>query len=265
MLRDALPEGAAALGFFVDPAGMLLSAADAALPVGSFPACVAELLARQAQGAELLCAWQGRSYLAALAPSQGYREFKVSDGYREEVQSVLLTPVDRSAPAAPAFALPQRRVQQAGAPSHFGVVQCGRMLFGLGSADVVEAVAALRLSAAPVASDAAGMLEYSRDGQSRILAVYDACQLTGQPPIADPAQAVAIVVHHHGQRIALLVNRLIDVIESDPAEPPPGGINPKAPWISGYIHDGQADTEPVFTLDPGALAVRAAENGLAAH
>jgi chemotaxis signal transduction protein len=259
MLKDALPEGAAALGFFIDPTGRVLASTDSSVAVGSFPDCVTELLAQPASGsAGRFCQWQGQTYLAGLAPSKGYREFKVTDGYREEVQSVLLTPVGRSAAVAVQPALPQRQSQSGPAPSHYGVVQCGRMLFGLGSTQVLEAVAALRLSAAPVASQAVGMMEYAIDGKSSILPVYDACKLTGQPPMAQPSKAVAIVVRRQQQHIALLVDRLIDVIESDPISEPPGGVNPHAPWISGYIHDSQPATEPVFTLDPELLAVTAA-------
>ena len=265
MLQDALPPGGSTLGFFVDQDGRVLSSTQASVAVGERPAFVAELLAStapqghagQAVGASagLLCQWQGRSYMAGMARSSGYREFKTSDGYRALVHSVLLTAVDLSPPLAAALALPQRLSDSGALASYFGVVQCGRLLFGLGSEHVIEAVAATHLTAAPVASDSVGMLTYLQDGRSTLLAVYDACLLTGQQAIAEPSQAVAIVVRRADQTIALLVNRLIDVIASDPVREPPGGLNPQAPWISGYIHDSQASSEPVFTLDPGALAV----------
>ncbi|RFO97287.1 hypothetical protein DIC66_09160 [Rhodoferax lacus] len=254
MLKDSLPADSAASGFFVDPSGRVLSSTHGDVAVGESPAFVTELLAQAPQSAAgRLCHWNGRNYLAGMAPSQGYREFKVSDGYREAVQSVLLTAVDLSVVAKPAITLPLRSEDASGLASHFGVVQCGRLMFGLGSEHVIEAVAALRLSAPAVASESVGMLTYTQGGKSSLLAVYDACVLTGQAPIADPSQAVAIIVRCQEKHIALLVNRLIDVIASDPIAEPPGGLNPKAPWISGYIHDSRADTEPVFTIDPNGL------------
>ncbi len=262
MLRDALPAGAAALGLFVDATGQVLACSGADVAVGERPAFVSELLAQQGPAGQqsgttggLLCHWNGRSYLAGLAPSQGYREFKVSDGYRDAVQSVLLTAVDLSAPLAAQIALPQRAPDAQSRASHFGVVQCGRLLFGLGSQHVIEAVVATHLSAPPVASESVGMLAYSQGGKSSLLAVYDTCLLTGQAAIAEPQRAVAIIVRRQEQTIGLLVDRLIDVIASDPAKQPPGGLNPQAPWISGYIHDSQASTEPVFTIDPDQLQV----------
>jgi ribosomal protein S7/chemotaxis signal transduction protein len=255
MLRDSLPPGGQTHGFFVDPTGRVLSSTLQDVAVGESPSFVGQLQAPAGPNHAHLCEWKGRSYLAGMGSSQGYREFKTTDGYRDAVQSVLLTPVDLGAAALPSIALPQRPADSRIPPSHFGVVQCGRLLFGLGSADVVEAVVATHLSAPPVASESVGMLTYSRGSQSTLLAVYDACVLTGQPPITDPSRAVAIVVRRQQQTMALLVNRLIDVIASDPIAAPPGGVNPQAPWISGYIHDQQAGTEPVFTIDPNLLEV----------
>ena len=254
MLQDSLPVGATALGFFVDASGQVLSSTAAEVAPGERPDFMAAVLGAQPEAAPL-CQWNGASYLVGRAQSQGYREFKVSDGYRDDVQSVLLTPVELRASPRAAHVLPARPDEAHGSASLFGVVQCGRLLFGLDGSHVIEAVAASRMSAAPVASDAVGLMEYSMDGQSVILSVYDACQLTGQAPIAVPREAVAIVLRRQGQVIGLLVDRLIDVIASTAEAEPPGGINPNAPWISGYIHDGQASTEPIFTIDPRGLAL----------
>jgi hypothetical protein len=257
MLQDSLPVGAAALGFLLDSEGRVLASTQADITVGSVPDFVTTLQARHADAsAPALCQWQGRSYLVGTAFSQGYREFKTSDGYRETVQSVLLTAVDPSAPASPRFALPQ----QAGVTAssvQYGVVQCGRLWFALASGDVVEAVAATHMAAPAAASDAAGLLKYPWAGELAVLPVLDACALTGQAPIAHPEQAVAIVLRGQGQLLALLVDRLVDVIVCDTLAPPPGGIDPKTPWIHGYIHDGQVHTEPVFAIDPKRLPLAA--------
>jgi hypothetical protein len=53
--------------------------------------------------------------------------------------------------------------------------------------------------------------------------------------------------------LVLLVDRLVDVVVCDRLAPPPGGINPNAPWIIGYLHDNQSNTKPVFALDPANL------------
>jgi hypothetical protein len=255
MLKDSLPEGAAAIGLLVDSEGRVLSSTHADLAVGSVPDFLSGLQVSDAEAAAApVCQWQGRSYLLGQAQSKGYREFKISDGYRDDVRSVLLTAVDSSPQGLPRFVLPQPRLGAGSAGTHFGVVQCGRMLFALASGDVVEAVSAAQLSAPVAASDAVGLLKFSLGGEVTVMPVYDSCKLTGQAPMVDIADAVAIVLRGEGgQNLALLVNRLVDVIVCDNIEPPPGGINPEAPWISGFLHDSQPHTEPVFALDPRNL------------
>jgi chemotaxis signal transduction protein len=255
MLQDSLPLGAAAIGLLVDREGRVLSSTHAELAVGTVPEFLDALqgLATDAAAAPL-CQWQGRSYLLGQAQSKGYREFKTTDGYRDDVRSVLLTAVDPSPQAPPHVVLPQPRLGSGNAATHFGVVQCGRMLFALDSTQVVEAVSAAQLGAPVAASDAVGLLKYSLGGEVLVLPVFDSCKLTGQAPIVDPAGAAVIVLRGEGGRkLALLVNRLVDVIVCDQLEAPPGGINPQAPWISGYIHDSQSGTEPVFALDAQRL------------
>ena len=110
-----------------------------------------------------------------------------------------------------------------------------------------------RMGAPVAASDTVGLLKVMLDGELVVLPVYDGCRLSGQAPMSDPAAAVAIVVHGADRKLVLLVDRLVDVIVCDSLAPPPGGMNPDVPWISGYLHDGLAHTQPVFALDPGSL------------
>ena len=248
MLQDSLPLGAAAWGFFVDREGRVLASTHADVSVGELPDFASAL---QTGVADAACQWQGRSYLLGLAQSQGYREFKTSDGYRDEVRSVLLAAVDPAPQRHTSPILPQ--ASPGAGSAHFGVVQCGAMLFALASKHVIEAVSAATLGAPVAASDTVGLLKVMLDGELVVLPVYDGCRLSGQAPMSDPAAAVAIVVHGADRKLVLLVDRLVDVIVCDSLAPPPGGMNPDVPWISGYLHDGLAHTQPVFAWDPGSL------------
>ena len=252
MLQDALPPGSDTLGCFIDAQGRVLSSTSPDLAVGAL-AEFAATLQGPAEGGGALCQWQGRSYLVGMSSSPGYREFKTSDGYRDTVRSVLLRGIDQHRAASPRTTLPQPALDADSL--YYGVVQCGRLLFGLAGAHVIEAVSAAKMAAAPVHSDAVGLLAYTVDGHSAMLPVYDSCRLSGQAAIADRHAAVAIVLRRADGPVALLVNRLMDVIACARLEPPPGGINPSTPWISGYIHDQQAGSEPVFTIDPNGLPI----------
>jgi chemotaxis signal transduction protein len=267
MLQDSLPAGASASGLLVDATGKVLASTDARIAVGDSPAFMAGLKAPGASaptGATLdadaplpLCHWEGRTYLAGIALSKGYREFKVSDGYRNDVRSVLLVPVDAAAQTQQGFALPKAQLSAGANILQFGVVQCGRMLFALSSTHVIEAVATTHMGAPTADSDCAGLLRYAQGGQVAVLPVYDGCTLTGQSAITDTTNAVAIVLRGGQHTMALLVDRLVDVIECGALEVPPGGINADSPWIGGFIHDNQAHTEPVFALDPRGFGVAA--------
>jgi hypothetical protein len=252
MLQDSLPVGAAALGFFVDAAGRVLASTQAGIAVGEAPDFLRDLQPGAA-GADpaSVCQWQGRRFLVGQAQGKGYREFKTSDGYREAVQSVLLTAVDAAAPSHASLSLPQANPGSGSA--QFGVVQCGAQLFALASVHVLEAVSAAALDAPVAASDSAGLLKVMLNGTLAVLPVYDCCKLTGQAPIAEPTSAVAVVVHGAQGKLVLLVDRLVDVLVCDRLAEPPGGINPDVPWIIGYLHDEQPDTQPVFVLDPASF------------
>jgi chemotaxis signal transduction protein len=262
MLQDSLPAGASALGIYVDPAGRVLASTDASMVVGDAPDFVRGLqlgAADAGAGQARVCQWQGRSYLVGLACSQGYREFKTSDGYREEVQSVLLSAVDSAAQGPSSFTLPQ--ASPGAGSAQFGVVQCGSMLFALSGTQVVEAVSATGLDAPVAASTMSGVLKLMLNGELVLLPAYDCCKLTGQTPMADPTAAVAIVVHGAQRPLALLVDRLVDVIVCDTLAAPPGGVNPDTPWIIGYLHDQLAHTQPVFVLDPASFDLGPRQSG----
>ena len=254
MLQDSLPVGAATLGFFMAEDGKVLASTDGAVAVGDIPEFAAKLgQSENNSGIEPLLQWNGRTYLAGLAQSKGYREFKVSDGYRDPVRSVLLTAVEPSPAPPQGHTLPRPSIHRNAATQQYGIVQCGRMLFALSSAHVVEAVSTTDLTAPAAASDSLGLMKYTSAGQLAVLPAYDSCKLTGQDPISDVSKAVAIILRGAHQNIALLVDRLVDVIECNALEPPPGGISADSPWINGFIHDNQVDSEPVFALDPAGL------------
>jgi chemotaxis signal transduction protein len=254
MLQDSLPAGAASLGFFLAEDGRVLASTDDGVAVGDLPEFAAAVGFGESHLAkEALVHWNGGTFLMGLGQSKGYREFKVSDGYRDPVRSVLLARVEPSPLPLKGHLLPRPAVHRTAATQQYGVVQCGRMLFALSSVHVVEAVSTTALTAPAAASDSLGLMNYASAGQVAVLPTYDSCKLTGQEPIADASKAVAIILRGAHQNVALLVDRLVDVIECNGLEPPPGGISADSPWISGFIHDDQAHTEPVFALDPAGL------------
>lgn len=120
------------------------------------------------------------------------------------------------------------------------------MLLALASTQVIEAVSVANIALPPFGAECVGMLNYRSGEKALVLPVCDACKLIAQSPIAEPAKAVSVIVCKGDQFVTLLVDRLIDVIESDQLEAPPSGANADTPWISDVIYDQQPLSEPVL-------------------
>ena len=95
MLRSALegspPESAA---LFLDLSGRVISSTLLAHPIGSLLAIPAQLMSIAAGGSASHVTTANGEYLCvAAAASKGYREFKKTSGYQEDVLAVLLQPL----------------------------------------------------------------------------------------------------------------------------------------------------------------------------
>ena len=276
MLVDAEPADQAITSVFLGPDGRVLSATDVSLTVGECAPFYAELAAglsalaasatatastaSAAHDRTVFVEWNDRHYLAGVARSSGYREFKVTDGYRDDVLGVLLTPVDPPPTAPAAVKLPHLPAALVRDTHYYGVVQCGNLYLGLSGRQVLEAVEVSAIAAAPAGSSLAGIYPMGNGPGARILPVFDTPALLGQQPFgrlhscAAAPDGVAVIVRTASNPIVLLVNRLVDVITCDQLAPPPGGENADAPWIAGLIHDASASAVPVLALNPDGIS-----------
>ena len=293
MLRDALPQGQALRGFFTDAQGRVLASADedgadaaqgAAPPALAFVADIARAAIATTPKAATFAPqrqpgpaaktppvasvpampataqrvhWQGRDYLAGVAASTGYREFKRDDGYREPVYSVLLMPVQPALASSNALALPQSSTKGPGSNvRRYGVVACGALLLAIDSVHVQQAMSAARLVQVPGPAQLAGMLEIAHEGGTRMAPAYDACRIAGLSALPDPRRAVAVVVTSQGRPVVLLVERLVGVVSQDSVHPVPGSVSAHAPWITGILSDRGAGQAIVYVVDPNGLDAR---------
>ena len=253
MLRDATPSAAHAIGVFLEPGGAVLSTTSEQLVVGQCAPFALATAALDAGSDATLMEWNGQPYLVGLARSAGYREFKVMDGYREDVLGLLLAPIHRN-PRTPIHpVLPHSTARAVPGARYYGVVQCGAVFLGLCGDRVIEAIASSAISGATAGSALAGMLLYKTGSANSMLPVYDTGQLLGLAPMEHTRDAVAVVVRARENNIVLLVDRLIDVVACDALGAPPGGFSRDTPWIAGLIHDRLPDSVPVLALDPDGV------------
>ena len=221
MLTDALPRDERGVvmpnsfALFVDRGGRVLASSDAKFPVGEPCGLPLDLgnLERGAAGSQIV-SFDGHLYTVGMALSNGYREYKVSDGYSADVISICAAQLGREsvAVARPATPAKTTRNQHAGADFvEFATFHVGDHWFGLRSQDVVEAI------------DATGTTK-ATGGMGGLLVGY-CMHRTGAIPVFDLAQCMGVTATGGGRQIVVargeggFVGLLVDALGDIPAIP----------------------------------------------
>ena len=233
MLRDVLGErlGVAA---FVDRSGKVLAATDVALAAG---------LAHELAAGHGLVVHDGVHYAVARAEAGGYREFKTSDGYDNQVQAIVglrLGAAERrqtSYSELPLYAS-ARRPEDA---MQLAVFQVGPTRCALPTAGLTEAVAPTGLVRVPPGmSPTIGLLQVLVDGRQQLVPVMCAREHFHLDYPARASDGVVLVLRLPGRRqplVGLRVDDVLAVLEVDGSrlQPAPGGFSAFAPWLGGVL------------------------------
>ncbi len=252
MLRDALPDGEALSAWLVAPGGQVIACTEDGTPPGQpLPFARGPSPAGQAAWPALI-ERDGARQLAGVALSPGYREFKRGDGYVEPVRALFFHP-------SPVEPLAGTRTDgdlaciESRGEHRIAVVACGPLLFGFDARRVVQAVSAQRMVAITRGGIGAGLLELSEGEEKRFVPAIDMSAMCGEAAAPDPRQRVAVVVRCAGAPVALLVDRLVQVIESGEVKPPPHAVAMHSAWIHGIVSLGHASNEMIYVVDPERL------------
>jgi chemotaxis signal transduction protein len=212
MLDDGLGE-AGGEACFIDRGGRVLASTAASRPAGAMLAIDPALLAmaRGDSGARL-AVHMGEVAMLGCCAAQGYREFKTSDGYRDDVLAVVLHchgPLQRTAENV-ALAAPAAATAFAAGACKYATFTVGGQLHAIAAEEVREAYPASAV--APVSAGAmpehCGMLAL-RDGQdiASYIWVADLARMLGMEAAAGEGGQV-IVVRHGEQAVGILVDTL---------------------------------------------------------
>jgi chemotaxis signal transduction protein len=153
--------------------------------------------------------------------SSGYREFKNSDAYRNDIVAMVFVPIGAQTEAI-AAAQEQSRLSdqayrwQSANTREFATFSLDGTLFALPSDSVVEAVEASGMSsAAALRPLVAGVLNYQNSGSetSAFVPVVDMRYLIDSGTRQPQALNEVIVIRHGPHLLGLLVGRLHDVLE----------------------------------------------------
>ncbi|MET0962876.1 MAG: chemotaxis protein CheW [Noviherbaspirillum sp.] len=213
MLRDGLGQ-AGGEAYFIDRQGRVLASTVAARPAGTLLKMDRDLLDMARGGSSArLAVHEGQYAMLGCCAARGYREFKTSDGYRDDVMAVVLRcHGELRRTAAPAAAAATASGASAGA-RRYATFLVGGELHAIAAEDVQEAYPASAV--APVSAGAmpvhCGMLAL-RDGKdiASYIWVADLGHMLGLEPAA--GQGGQVVVRHGEHAVGVLVEALDTVM-----------------------------------------------------
>ena len=217
MLQAGLGERRNLSAFFVDRNGTVLSGTDPQYPVGSRLPLAPDLLQVADGNSVSRIAIHADQYaIVGCSASSGYREFKVTDGYQDDILAVVFEPlgavVENGAAAAADASVEEEAATEQG--QDYATFFNGRNLLAIDAAFVRQALPCSEMRPASMGGRPArvGLINFDNStGGSELIWVFDLARLLGRAslPAADDNQV--IVVEHGGQTIGLLVDALHEV------------------------------------------------------
>jgi chemotaxis signal transduction protein len=212
MLRGGLGDRSGVSGFFVDRCGRIISSTDPTRPVGSKLEMGPTLLQMENHlSASQLVLHDGHYAVMGCTVSNGYREFKVSDGYCDDVIAVVFKsfgPIRQGKAFGhkrqESVVLEQKRQLEGG--FEFATFFIDNDLYALPAEHVTEAFSGDQITVMSMGerAECIGMLALPEE----VVWVFDLGHLIrGAPSIIDSCSQV-LVVQHEGRTAGLLVSEL---------------------------------------------------------
>ncbi|MFN4362357.1 MAG: chemotaxis protein CheW [Hylemonella sp.] len=267
MLHGSLSQDSGISAYFVNRDGRIISSTAGARPVGGALALEPQL--RQlprGRSVSRIVEHEGQYAVMGCAASQGYREFKVSDGYEEDVLAVVYLPLgavrqDRGLQPAESLAIEDEGYAADGQERQtYATFQCGGGLLALPAVQVLEALPLSALSARIPGGPQGrvGMLAPQNNSQIRhFVWVFDLGWLLLGRPSTQDANSQIVIVRHGLHTVGLLVDALHAVPEFAEAQRMPSPFGTGHKLVSHFIkaNGGQL---LIQLLDPAALFERLA-------
>lgn len=231
MLDSGVGQQGQALALFASADGTVLASQSAAHPAGSvlrLPDGMAALKAGEARSEVVIM--QDQYVVLSCAASPGYREFKTSDGHRDDVLAVLMHPLGEVVQA-------RRNSQQQDAlqddshsasdPVEVATFMLERTLYGVPAVHVLQAVSAGEMRTVSVGAEPyrLGIVALQREGRhDGHVWVYDLHAMLGGQPAAQHDAGQVIVLQLGDDRIGLLVHELhgVPAFDRQRLAPAPG-------------------------------------------
>lgn len=241
ILNDSLPSKENTFAVFTDRKGKIISSTSEKLETGGFLNLSAELLETpDGQTCSQILIYDGCYHAVGCSCSSGYREYKHSDGYRNDVLAFVfdkLADYDESDAAAAhglAAAKPQPMVSENKAHISLVTFTIGGYLFGINRQAVLEAIDAESVISLPGSDDILGGAVRYND---RYVAVIDTHFLFHQKTSDTGTSHLLMVRAGDGTCFALEADELVNLLEIDEGtvEPVPGIGQTAVSVIKGIV------------------------------
>lgn len=233
MLHGALSGKDSEQAFFIDREGTIIASTDPTHPVGSLLELDADMLALdRGAGASRITVRDGQYAIVACTVSHGYREFKVSDGYRSDVIGVVVEKrgavraVDNGVQRHAALADP---ASKAAAGPEYATFFVKGNLFAVAAAAVLEALPASCVAPVSIGTsrECIGVIRstssFAASGRDAAASpdfvwAFDlGAFLSGERTAIEPGSQV-IVMRHGARSLGLLADTLHGVACIDPEQ-----------------------------------------------
>lgn len=225
MLQGALGDKEEVSALFVDRSGRIISSTDATRPVGDILDIDPELLKMENGGtASRIVIHDGHYAILGCTMSHGYREFKTSDGYREDVLAVVYSSFGEerqqvSTGNSAATALEIDPTAPAG--REFATFFIDGSLFALAAEYAQEALPASAISPMSMGNRAerVGILALRHENEAKhFVWVFDLGHLMRGYKSEIDSSSQVIIVKRGTQSIGLLVSELHGVPDFQPSQ-----------------------------------------------
>lgn len=219
MLKGGIAEKESVDALYIDRSGTIIASTDATRKVGEVLDIDPALLALpNGASASRIITHDGHYTIMGCSVSHGYREFKVSDGYQEDIIAVVFDSFGEvrhraTSGNSAAFILDSATTNSGGI--EFATFFVDGALFALEAVYVMEALAASDISPVSMGgrSERVGVLAIQHDSVKSYAWVFDlGYLLSGVPTLRDSSSQV-VVVQHGSHKIGLLVGALHSVAE----------------------------------------------------
>ncbi|HEY0844647.1 MAG TPA: chemotaxis protein CheW [Noviherbaspirillum sp.] len=224
MLRGALGDKQDVTALFIDRGGRVISSTDPNRPVGAqLDLDPALLKLDNGASASRIVLHDGHYAIMGSTVSTGYREFKVADGYKEDVIAVVFDHFGEVRARGAVNRVDAVIDSDPGAEPgmEYATFFIDGMLFAILAANVQEALPASAISPVSMGgrSERIGVLPQHRPGEGRSFVwVFDLRHLMRGSAATIDAGSQVVIVRHEGQDIGLLVDELHGVPEFRPAQ-----------------------------------------------